>query len=233
MEKKESKAAPKKAAAKKNQANSQGEKKPENLAQAIIQVMREVKGIEKNLNVGAGKSSYKGVADKDVKKIVGDAMERAGLCILPIEIQPSVKIERWEESTNYGVKQKQSIFTEVICRYELIHESGESKIIQGYGHGVDSQDKSAGKATTYALKYALLYAFMIPTGAIDDSDSLHSNDHIIVKQQPKKKKALNEAQYVKALNAIEKGEYDPNSLMKDYDLKEEWIKEINDNYLKK
>ena len=231
MEKKESKSAPKSAEAK--------IKKPENLAQAIIQVMREVKGIEKNLQVGAGNNSYKGVADKDVKKIVGDAMERAGLCILPIEILPSVKIERWEESSNYGVKQKQSIFTEALCKYELIHESGESKIIQGYGHGVDSQDKSAGKATTYALKYALLYAFMIPTGAIDDADSLHSNDqavakqHPIAKQQQQKKKALTDDQYLKALQAIEKGEYHPNSLIKDYDLKEEWIKEINDNYVKK
>lgn len=212
--------------------NSQ-EQKPQNLAQAVIQVMREVKGIEKNLQVGSGNSSYKGVADKDVKKIIGEAMERAGLCILPIEIQPSIRIDRWEENSNYGVKQKQSIFTEVICRYELIHESGESKIIQGYGHGVDSQDKSAGKATTYALKYALLYAFMIPTGQIDDADSSHSNDHAMPKNPQPQKKALTEAQYIKALQAIEKGEYDPHSLLKDYQLKDEWIKEINDNYLKK
>lgn len=149
--------------------------KPQNLAQAVIQVMREVKGIEKNLNVGVGKASYKGVADKDVKQIIGAAMERAGLCILPIEIQPKIQMDRWEESTDYGVKQKQSIFTEVICRYELIHESGESKIIQGYGHGVDSQDKSAGKATTYALKYALLYSFLVPTGEIDDAELSNSN----------------------------------------------------------
>jgi hypothetical protein len=231
----QSKAAPKRAAAKK--ADQAAEiKRPENLAQAIIQVMREVKGIEKNLQVGEGRNSYKGVADKDVKKIVGDAMERAGLCILPIEIIPSVKIERWEEIWNGQPKQKQSIFTEVLCRYELLHESGESKIIQGYGHGVDSQDKSAGKATTYAMKYALLYAFMIPTGAIDDADASHSNDQAMPqKKQPiqPKKKALTDDQYLKALHAIEKGEYDPNSLIKDYDLKEEWIKEINDNYLKK
>ena len=46
----------------------------------------------------------------------------------------------------------------------------------GYGHGVDSQDKSAGKATTYALKYALLYAFLVPTGKIDDADNTHSEE---------------------------------------------------------
>ena len=42
-----------------------------NLTQAIISVMESCKGIEKNLTVGEGRSSYKGVADKDVKLIIG------------------------------------------------------------------------------------------------------------------------------------------------------------------
>jgi len=70
-----------------------------------------------------------------------------------------------------------------------MHESGESKEISGYGHGVDPQDKGAGKATTYALKYALLYTFLVPTGSIDDADKTHSDNiavsHEIV--QPKKR----------------------------------------------
>lgn len=152
-----------------------------NLYAAIIKVMREVKGIEKNLSVGTGNSSYKGVADKDVKEAVGKAMEANGLAILPIGITPSVTIERWEETSQYGnnppqTKMKQSVFTEVQTKYLLIHESGESEEIVGYGHGVDSQDKSAGKATTYALKYALLYAFMVPTGKIEDADNTHSDE---------------------------------------------------------
>lgn len=156
-----------------------------NLYAAIINVMREVKGIDKNLNVGTGNSTYKGVADKDVKQIIGKAMEANGLAILPISITPKVTVERWEETSQYGnnppqTKMKQSVFTEVITKYLLIHESGESVEIEGYGHGVDSQDKSAGKATTYALKYALLYAFMVPTGKIDDADLPHSNEKEVV-----------------------------------------------------
>ena len=152
-----------------------------NLYSAIIKVMKEVKGIEKNLNVGTGNSSYKGVADKDVKEVIGKAMEANGLAILPIGINPTVTIDRYEETTQYGnnppvKKMKQSVFTEVTTKYLLIHESGESIEIEGYGHGVDSQDKSAGKATTYALKYALLYTFMVATGKIDDADNSHSDD---------------------------------------------------------
>lgn len=151
-----------------------------NLYKAIIQVMKSVKNIDKNLNVGSGTSSYKGVADKDVKQIIGKSMEENGLCILPIKIEPKTTVERWEETQQFGnnppvTKVKQSVFTEVLTKYLLIHESGESIEIEGYGHGIDTQDKSAGKATTYALKYALLYTFMVPTGKIDDADVAHSD----------------------------------------------------------
>lgn len=147
-----------------------------NLAKAVVAVMKEVKSIKKNSNVGTGNSSYKGVQDMDVKKAVGEAMEKNGLCILPVSIDSKMSAERWVEDTNYGPKQKQQVFTEVSAKYLLLHESGESVELSGYGHGIDSQDKSAGKATTYALKYALLYAFMVPTGDIDDTDSTHSDD---------------------------------------------------------
>jgi len=144
--------------------------------------MNDVKGIEKSMTVGEGRMSYKGVPDKEVKKIIGSAMAKHGLCILPTGVKPTIKIERWEEPDNYGkIKQKQSVFTEVVSTYLLMHESGESQEICGYGHGVDSQDKGAGKATTYALKYALLYSFLIPTGDIDDADTVHSQEYSVKK----------------------------------------------------
>jgi hypothetical protein len=148
-----------------------------NLAKAVIAVMKEVKGIDKTMTVGNGNSSYKGVPDQEVKKILGESMERNGLCVLPIDVQPTTTIERWVESGQYGDKQKQQVFTEVKTKYLLLHESGESIELAGYGHGVDSQDKGAGKATTYALKYAMLYTFFVPTGKIDDADTIHSDKY--------------------------------------------------------
>ncbi len=156
------------------------------LIQAVLNVMEEVKNIDKNLNVGAGNGSYKGVADKDVKQAVGTAMRKNGLIAIPISIEPTMRIDRWEEDTGkYGIKQKQSVFTEVLTRYKLMHVSGESMEIVGYGHGVDSQDKSAGKATTYALKNALLYTFLVPTGAIDDTDTEHSESKPVPQRKVK------------------------------------------------
>lgn len=161
-----------------------------NLIKAVNAVMSEVSNIEKNLNVGAGKASYKGVADKDVKYLVSKSMQKHGLAMFPVKIEPNLKVERWQEETNYGPKQKQQVFSEVLVTYRLIHESGEEIELQGYGHGVDSQDKSAGKATTYAMKYALLYTFMIATGEIDDADATHSEATPKAPATPKEKPEL-------------------------------------------
>ena len=165
-----------------------------NLATAILKVMDEIKGIDKTMTVGSGSNSYKGVPDQEVKKIIGESMQKNGLTILPVGIEPTTKIERWEEEAFYngksnGIKTKQSVFTEVKTKYLLLHESGESIELSGYGHGVDSQDKGAGKATTYALKYTLLYTFLVPTGKIDDSDVEHSDN----KDVPKTTKAAPKA----------------------------------------
>jgi hypothetical protein len=151
------------------------------IATAIVKVMAEVKGMEKNSKVGTGSSSYDGTKDQDVKEVFNEALQRNGLCILPIDIQETTQIDRWQEESIYngvsqGMKSKQSVFTKVTVKYMLLHTSGESIELAGYGHGVDSQDKGAGKATTYALKNCLLYSFLTPVGKIDDSDLKHSND---------------------------------------------------------
>lgn len=142
----------------------------------------EVRGMEKNSTVGTGRMAYNGTKDQDVKEVFNKALAENGLCILPTEIEEDTQIDRWEEDDTYNKKppypkkQKQSVFTKVKTKYMLLHESGEHIELAGYGHGVDPQDKGAGKATTYALKNALLYAFLTPVGKIDDADTTHSND---------------------------------------------------------
>lgn len=181
-----------------------------NLVKAMLKVMFAVQNIEKNMTVGSYGNTYKGVADKDVKLAISAAMIEAGLTIAPITIEPKIKIERWEESG----KIKQSVFTEVNSSYLLMHESGEFIELQGYGHGVDTQDKSAGKATTYALKNTLLYTFLIATGSIDDTDNHHSDSFYTpkstqkpVQQDTPQKPWLNEntEQFDKVVKAMKDG----------------------------
>lgn len=148
----------------------------ESIAKAILAVMAEVKGMEKNSKVGTGYNSYDGTKDCDVKEVFNEAMQKNGLCMIPISIEDEIKIERWQEPYQGDMKTKQSIFTKVKTKYLLLHSSGESIEVAGYGHGIDAQDKGAGKATTYAMKNALLYTFLTPVGKIDDTDTTHSND---------------------------------------------------------
>lgn len=44
--------------------------------------------------------------------------------------------------------------------------------VNGFGHGIDSQDKGAGKALSYAVKALLLKTFMIETGDRDNEADL-------------------------------------------------------------
>lgn len=159
------------------------------IAAAIIAVMKEVKGMEKNSEVGNGKNSYNGTKDSDVKEVFNTALETNGLCMMPIDIEESTDTTKWDSvDYNGNPTVKQSVFTKVTVKYMLLHISGENITIAGYGHGVDPQDKGAGKATTYAMKNALLYTFMTPVGKIDDTETTHSDDIPTPKTKPAFKK---------------------------------------------
>jgi len=198
------------------------ESRKQNLHEAIVSVMKAVKNIDKAMSVGSGSFGYKGVADKDVKQAIGQAMSENGLTCVPTKIQPTMTVDRWEVSG----KPKQSVFTEVLVTYQITHaESGESINIMGYGHGQDSMDKSAGKATTYALKNALLYSFLVPTGAIDDTDATHSNN---VQAPPKAKPKLTDEHLDMFIKALADGtaKMDKIQLIASYDLTSEQLKKL-------
>lgn len=146
----------------------------ENIAKAIQEVMKEINWVAKNLNVWTWKSSYKWVADKDVKQTIRESMIKNWLSILPIWWKSNIKVDRWEEDTNYWLKQKQSVFTDIETKYLLLHTSWESIELYWYWQWVDTQDKWAGKATTYALKNTLLNMFLTPTWV--DTDNTHSDE---------------------------------------------------------
>jgi len=135
------------------------------------------------------------------------------LTCVPINIDAKSKIDRWE-TTDYSGKPttKQSVFVEAIVTYKLTYaKTGENITIVGYGHGVDSQDKAAGKATTYALKNALLYSFLVPTGSIDDTDKSHSDT---LPTPPLKKPTISVERFEKALQAIQEGKAKKEDLYK-------------------
>ena len=188
------------------------------LIQAVNKVMASVENVEKGMTIGNGRNSYKGVSDKDVKLMFNRAFRANGLAIFQTKVEPTTKVERWVEDSQYGPKQKQSVFTEVVVTYTLMHTSGESIELQGFGHGVDSQDKAAGKATTYAMKYALLYNFLVATGDIDDADATHS-DAIAVPPPPKKQLRHTDTEnFQKVIDYLTNGRMTIEKLVEKYDV---------------
>lgn len=178
------------------------------ISKAIINVMKAVKGMEKNSRVGGNTASaYNGTKDQDVKEVFNEELAKNGLCILPIGIEEQTQVDRWEVEYNGQKQSKQSVFTKVKTKYLLLHESGESIELAGYGHGVDSQDKGAGKATTYALKNCLLYTFLTPVGKIDDTETTHSEEIKTPQKKETPKPYLNEDSdaFKKAKKYIEDG----------------------------
>lgn len=142
------------------------------LIKAMLNVQNAVKGMEKNSVVGKGNYQYNGTKDADVKEVFNRELTANGLIVVPVGIEETAKTERWEDRTGT----KQSVFCKVKTKYKLLHVSGQYITLVGYGHGVDAQDKAAGKATTYAMKNMLLYTFCVPVRAIDDADTTHSRD---------------------------------------------------------
>ena len=78
-----------------------------------------------------------------------------------------LKIER-EERTS--IKGTNLIYTVIQIEFNFITIDGSSVSSIMIGEAMDSGDKSANKAMSTALKYALMQAFLIPTDDLIDSD---------------------------------------------------------------
>lgn len=161
--------------------------------EAIVKVMEEVNTIWKNTTVWTWKNAYQAVSDKDVKSAIRKSMITNWLSILPTCVEWKKQIDRWEEIDTWSketpkpMKTKQSVFTEVETKYLLLHTSWESQKIAWYGQWVDTQDKWAGKATTYALKNTLINLFLVPTW--EDTDNTHSDDIAVPQKKTTQPKA--------------------------------------------
>lgn len=142
-----------------------------NIYQRMSAITNEIQRVAKNLNVDAGKSSYKAVGEADVLQAVKPAEEKYGVYSFPVEREVIESGVITSESTYNGqTRQRQQQFMRVRVLYRFVNIDKPEEYIEvaTYGDGLDSGDKAPGKAMTYADKYALLKAYKITTG--DDPD---------------------------------------------------------------
>lgn len=142
-----------------------------NIYEKLSKITAELSTVAKNLEVGVGQNKYKAVGEADVLKAVKPLEAKYGVYSYPFSRQ--VIESGTVESVTYKGEIKKNLFEriEVVYRFVNIEDPKEYIDITSYGDGIDSQDKSVGKAMTYADKYALLKAYKIITGEDPDQNS--------------------------------------------------------------
>ena len=154
------------------------ESKTMNVYQRLLAIENELTNVAKNLSVGVGKSSYKAVGEADVLKAVKPLEAKYGVYSYPSSrrIVESAVLENEQTDYNNNKIIKKSFFERIETVYRFVNVDNPSEYIEitSYGDGIDTGDKSVGKACTYADKYALLKAYKIITGDDPDQDESQS-----------------------------------------------------------
>lgn len=159
-----------------------------NIYQRIQAVTNEIKFIEKNIEVGSGRSTYNAVGDSDVIKKVNEAEKKCGLVSIPVK-QELVKTDIIKVAGRDGETYKYVDIVKMTIQIINIDNPEEVIEVESFGRGLDSGDKGFGKASTYARKYALLNAYKIATG--EDPDKDKSKDDKVVGMDEKRAAVIN------------------------------------------
>ena len=176
-----------------------------NLHQRINEVKKAVGHIVKDVTVGTGRSSYKAVSHDAVLNAVNDLMIKNGVVTLVNEVETDLIREPYQAldyKTNSMVTKHRSITTaKVKVKLVNIDDPMDFDHVTGIGQGDDPADKGAGKAYSYAVKYAYLKLFGLATGENDEARHDYS-------QTPAKatKPKSQIADSIKALQAVKDGE---------------------------
>lgn len=146
-----------------------------NLFKKMLHIENEIQTVKKELTVKLPNGTYKAVGEIDVLNAVKPIEFKYGIKSLPVYREV---IELKETETKSGTV-NQFIRVKTVFRFINVDNPTETLDIESLGDGVDSGDKSSGKAQTYSDKYALLKAYKIATG--DDPDQTGSEEQKTIK----------------------------------------------------
>lgn len=168
-----------------------------NIYEKLSKITNEITNVNKNLNVGVGKNSYKAVGEADVLYAVKQMEEKYKVYSYPYDRKiVTDEVLEYEKEYDGKVTKGNQIFMRIETTYRFINiEKPEEYVdIKSYGDGIDTQDKAPGKAMTYADKYALLKCYKIITG--DDPDQ-NASEKTNFKKTTTKKVLTNREELIK------------------------------------
>lgn len=129
----------------------------------LAEVMQQVKYIQKRGFNSFHK--YKYATESDVAEKVREELAARNIIMIPNVVSQSNR-------EHINAKGKTEYIATVTMEFRFLDgESGEEISFHSVGEGQDAGDKAVYKAITGAQKYALMKAFMIPTGDDPEADS--------------------------------------------------------------
>lgn len=133
------------------------------LIKKLVKVMQQVKYIEKK---GFNKfHQYKYATESDIAEKVREVLAEENVMMIPNMKEHSVR-------THITAKEKTEYIATVLIEFTFMDgDTGETLVFCMAGEGQDAGDKAYYKAITGAQKYALMKAFMIPTGDDPEGDT--------------------------------------------------------------
>ena len=133
------------------------------LHRKLAQIMYEAERIPKNGTAPEVMGGYKFVQVGDAADFIRKALAEQVLTMVPTHVSVVGQVDR--PTARGGTMTT----VDLLVDWTITDgESGESIVIQSFGAGADGGDKYSGKATTSAMKYALLSGFLLSTG--EDSE---------------------------------------------------------------
>lgn len=140
-----------------------------NIYEKMSHIEAGVGVVAKNLDVPAGKSSYKAVSESDVKLSVLPLEHKFRVKSIPVEIE-IVESGIITSKRKYGDVEEMWLRVRSTVDFINIDNPEEIVRVHAYGDGIDNGDKAPGKGDTYSVKYCYLKAYKIVTGDDPDKD---------------------------------------------------------------
>jgi len=193
-----------------------------NIYEKLLKITEDLGYVAKNLTVGSGNFGYKAVGEADILNAVKPLEVKYGVYSYPLS-RNIVSQEILETEKNGNTSTKFFMRVETVYRFVNIDEPSEFVDQVSYGDGVDSLDKSPGKAMTYSDKYSLMKAYKIMTG--DDPDQKHSKDTQVKKVSGLSGAKITMSQIDKIQQLIKDDKIDSDRMKKFY--KVATIQELN------
>jgi len=192
-----------------------------NLYEKINAIMGDVKSLKKDGNIAFGTTKYNFLSEAKTTETFHELFVKYKIVLLPVDIEEI----------------KEGQITRGIFTYRMVNieDPTDCVILKAAGHGHDSMDKGAAKASSMAYKYLLWRTFAIASN--DDPDQTSSaelkskakeeSEKARLKEIADKNKKITKAKQNRLLDLIIQTDSDPSAMLSKFKVSD--VKELTES----